>query len=38
LKEFTPDLGAYLRRHSKKNKNKVAEVFGDPRSPLGETN
>jgi hypothetical protein len=38
LKEFTPDLGAYLRRHSKKkNKNKVAEVFGDSRSPLGET-
>lgn len=36
LKEFTPDLGAYLRRHSKKNKNRVAELFGDPRSPLAE--
>lgn len=37
LKEFTPDLGAYLRRHSKKkNKSNVAETFSDPRSPLSE--
>ncbi|MGB9472376.1 MAG: hypothetical protein WBQ59_23740 [Candidatus Acidiferrum sp.] len=35
LKEFTPDLGAYLRRHSKK-KTKTAEVQ-DSRSPLSES-
>lgn len=31
LKEFTPDLSAFLRRHSKKNKERVIE---DSRSPL----
>jgi hypothetical protein len=37
LKEFTPDLGAYLRRHSKKkNKNNMADLFSDRRSPLSE--
>jgi len=35
LKEFTPDLGAYMRRHSKKNKS-TAELFSDKRSPLNE--
>ncbi len=35
LKEFTPDLGAFLRRHSK-NKKKGHEVQ-DSRSPLHET-
>jgi hypothetical protein len=33
LKEFTPDLGAYMKRHSKKNKNKATDIQ-DPRSPL----
>ena len=32
LKEFTPDLGAYMKRHSKK-RNKAADIQ-DPRSPL----
>jgi hypothetical protein len=37
LKEFTPDLGAYLRRHSrKKQRNNVAGMFSDRRSPLSE--
>lgn len=36
LKEFTPDLGAYMRRHSKKKKNSVAEIFDDPRSSLSD--
>jgi len=31
LKEFTPDLGAFLRRHSKKNKK---NAVSDNRSPL----
>ncbi|MGB2667253.1 MAG: hypothetical protein WAK48_24850 [Candidatus Acidiferrum sp.] len=35
LKEFTPDLGAYLRRHSKK-KNKTTQLQ-DSRSPLSES-
>ncbi len=34
LKEFTPDLGAYLRRHSKKNKTTQMQ---DSRSPLGDS-
>jgi len=33
LKEFTPDLGAYMKRHSKKNRNKATDIQ-DPRSPL----
>jgi len=33
LKEFTPDLGAYMKRHSKKNKNRATDIQ-DPRSPL----
>jgi hypothetical protein len=32
LKEFTPDLGAYMRRHSKKHNS--ATQPQDPRSPL----
>jgi hypothetical protein len=35
LKEFTPDLGAYIKRHSKK-KNKAPQVQ-DSRSPLSES-
>jgi hypothetical protein len=35
LKEFTPDLGAYMKRHSKR-KNKEADVQ-DSRSPLTES-
>jgi len=35
LKEFTPDLGAFMKRHSKK-KNKGQEVQ-DNRSPLSAT-
>jgi hypothetical protein len=35
LKEFTPDLGAYMKRHSKKNKKKTKEVE-DSRSPLAQ--
>lgn len=35
LKEFTPDLGAFMKRHSKKSK-KGPEVT-DSRSPLSET-
>jgi len=34
LKEFTPDLGAYLQRHSRK-KNKTTQVQ-DSRSPLSD--
>lgn len=37
LKEFTPDLGAYMKRHSKKNKNKATDIQ-DPRSPLVASN
>jgi len=33
LKEFTPDLGAYLRRHSKKKKKNAPDVQ-DSRSPV----
>jgi len=33
LKEFTPDLGAYMKRHSKKNRNNAKDIQ-DPRSPL----
>jgi hypothetical protein len=35
LKEFTPDLGAFLKRHSKKNKKNQLQ---DNRSPLQSTN
>jgi len=35
LKEFTPDLGAYLQRHSRK-KNKTTQVQ-DSRSPLSDS-
>jgi hypothetical protein len=35
LKEFTPDLGAFLKRHSKKNK---ARQLRDNRSTLAENN
>ncbi len=35
LKEFTPDLGAYLRRHSKKKKQTTQ--VQDSRSPLSES-
>jgi hypothetical protein len=34
LKEFTPDLGAFMRRHSKKNKKREAIQVHDSRSPL----
>lgn len=34
LKEFTPDLGAFMKRHSKKNK---ARQVHDSRSPLTST-
>lgn len=37
LKEFTPDLGAFMKRHSKKNKTKPNQVQ-DSRSPLSTTN
>jgi hypothetical protein len=37
LKEFTPDLGAFLKRHSKKNKKNQNQVQ-DSRSPLQATN
>src|SRR5215469_10894532 len=33
LKEFTPDLGAYMKPHSKKNRNNAKDIQ-DPRSPL----
>jgi hypothetical protein len=37
LKEFTPDLGAYMKRHSrKKNKNQPSSEIQDSRSPLYE--
>jgi hypothetical protein len=35
LKEFTPDLGAYLQRHSRK-KNTTTQVQ-DSRSPLSDS-
>jgi hypothetical protein len=35
LKEFTPDLGAYMKRHSKKKKK--ATQVEDSRSPLAES-
>jgi hypothetical protein len=35
LKEFTPDLGAFLKRHSKKNKKNLTQ---DSRSPLQAAN
>jgi hypothetical protein len=34
LKEFTPDLGAFMKRHSKKNKKNQSAMIQDPRSPL----
>jgi len=37
LKEFTPDLGAFLKRHSKKKKEKQKQLL-DSRSPLQATN
>jgi hypothetical protein len=37
LKEFTPDLGAFMKRHSKKNKkNQNSSMMQDYRSPLYE--
>ena len=35
LKEFTPDLGAYLKRHSKKKKQATPDIQ-DNRSPLND--
>jgi hypothetical protein len=39
LKEFTPDLGAFMKRHSKKKKNKAQQApqVQDSRSPLNST-
>ena len=37
LKEFTPDLNAFLARHSKRNR-KAAATVADPRSPLAPPN
>jgi hypothetical protein len=34
LKEFSGDIGAFVRRYSKKNKSKQATEVSDSRSPL----
>jgi hypothetical protein len=38
LKEFTPDLGAFLARHSKKKKKATTTDVIDTRSPLLASN
>jgi hypothetical protein len=34
LKEWTPDLQAFMKRHSKKNKKNPSAMLEDSRSPL----